>query len=318
MKHYHLGRQLVLCCRPSPIHSPTCRVANLFTSDNNNILVCVNDDWWWYWNLNRCTLTSPGSTRPEQMNGLSGSGTTTTGGGCGGSSSGFSSVGMSSVERTASIQERISGGGSLSSCGTPSASGGSNFACGSVGTGGITSTGPVSASSGLSSTATAATGSTVGVGGGVGGGCGAAVPGTGSPIRGRGCPTGLPASMIGGAGDSMLRKSRSQGGKKLQKCLSTASYGEESSLTRPQMTPLSHNLLVTRQYCSFGSTTSNLKIFSIVWFTYPFPGGRYLPLVIFVPLDSRSDSLNSSTPFVHKQLKNILIDVYPIDVYFIY
>lgn len=84
-------------------------------------------------------------------------------------------------------------------------------------------------------------------------GCGAAVPGTGSPIRGRGCPTGLPSSMIG---DSMLRKSRSQGGKKLQKCLSTASYGEESSLTRPQMTPQSQNLLVTRQYCSFGSTTS--------------------------------------------------------------
>lgn len=55
--------------------------------------------------------------------------------------------------------------------------------------------------------------------------------------------------------DSM-RKSRSQGGKKLQKCLSTASYGEELSVSRPQMAPMSYNLLMTRQYCSFGSTTS--------------------------------------------------------------
>lgn len=77
--------------------------------------------------------------------------------------------------------------------------------------------------------------------------------GTGSPIR-KGVIAAqytLPESM---------RKSRSQGGKKLQKCLSTASYGEELSFSRPQMTPLSHNLLMTRQYCSFGSTTSQIKI----------------------------------------------------------
>lgn len=77
--------------------------------------------------------------------------------------------------------------------------------------------------------------------------------GTGSPIR-RGVVAAqytLPESM---------RKSRSQGGKKLQKCLSTASYGEELSNSRPQMTPLSHNLLMTRQYCSFGSTTSQFKL----------------------------------------------------------
>ena len=73
--------------------------------------------------------------------------------------------------------------------------------------------------------------------------------GTGSPIRRGGA---ISQSTIP---DSM-RKSRSQGGKKLQKCLSTASYGEELSISRPQMIPLSHNLLMTRQYCSFGSTTS--------------------------------------------------------------
>ena len=133
-------------------------------------------------------------------------------------------------ERTASIHER----------------------CSSSSTGAVlTSANSIASSSGVASSV----GSSIG-GGGVAGS-------TGSPIRGRGCPTGLPASMIGscggGVGDAMLRKSRSQGGKKLQKCLSTASYGEESSLTRPQMTPPAHNLLVTRQYCSFGSTTSNSR-----------------------------------------------------------
>lgn len=97
---------------------------------------------------------------------------------------------------------------------------------------------------------------------------GGVMPGTNSPIR-RGGPTGIGSLSGVGVGsisgcsvptqgpDSI--RSRSQGGKKLQKCLSTASYGEESSFSRLQMTatpPLSHNLLMTRQYCSFGSTTS--------------------------------------------------------------
>ncbi|XP_055371129.1 syntaxin-binding protein 5 isoform X3 [Condylostylus longicornis] len=58
---------------------------------------------------------------------------------------------------------------------------------------------------------------------------------------------------IGGVLPNALdsRRSRSQGGKKLQKCLSTASYGEEMSISRPQMVPLNQNLLMTRQYCSF-------------------------------------------------------------------
>lgn len=94
------------------------------------------------------------------------------------------------------------------------------------------------------------------------------IAGTSSPIR-RGGPSGIGSlSGVGvgsvsgcslplSGGQDSVRKSRSQGGKKLQKCLSTASYGEESSFNRSQMAaPLSHNLLMTRQYCSFGSTTS--------------------------------------------------------------
>lgn len=118
-------------------------------------------------------------------------------------------------------------------------------------------------------------------------------PGTGSPSRGRvgvlGSSSGIgsqtstgsdvtPVSAsgisgisgsggVGGGGASGVRKSRSQGGKKLQKCLSTASYGgEESSFCRQpstnsvtdrQMTPMSHtSLLMTRQYCSFGTIIS--------------------------------------------------------------
>ncbi|XP_031627051.1 syntaxin-binding protein 5 isoform X7 [Contarinia nasturtii] len=70
---------------------------------------------------------------------------------------------------------------------------------------------------------------------------------TGSPIR-RGVIT---AQYTMSSSSDSMRKSRSQGGKKLQKCLSTASYGEDMSISRPQMTPLSHSLLMTRQYCSF-------------------------------------------------------------------
>lgn len=99
------------------------------------------------------------------------------------------------------------------------------------------------------------------------------VGGTGSPNRrgvvgqnstGSGSITGIGQPLIANQSTDIVRKSRSQGGKKLQKCLSTASYGEESSFSRPQMTPLSHNLLMTRQYCSFGSTTSLNHFF--FWF----------------------------------------------------
>ncbi|XP_055843141.1 syntaxin-binding protein 5 isoform X6 [Episyrphus balteatus] len=56
-----------------------------------------------------------------------------------------------------------------------------------------------------------------------------------------------------------VRRSRSQGGKKLQKCLSTASYGEELSISRPQMATMPHNLLMTRQYCSFDKLDSSFS-----------------------------------------------------------
>lgn len=102
-----------------------------------------------------------------------------------------------------------------------------------------------------------------GGGGGVIGGLGGGTAGTGSPIR-----RGGAFSQATGSGPDAMRKSRSQGGKKLQKCLSTASYGEELSISRPQMTPLSHNLLMTRQYCSFGSTTSS--IINVLNFVFQF------------------------------------------------
>lgn len=56
-------------------------------------------------------------------------------------------------------------------------------------------------------------------------------------------------------------RSRSQGGKILQKCLSTASYGEEMSLSMSfrslSNTTAPGSLLRSRQYSSFGSTTSH-------------------------------------------------------------
>lgn len=146
-------------------------------------------------------------------------------------------------------------------------------------------TAPVSERCSSSTGAVLATANSVASSSGIGSGSvSGSIPGTGSPIRGRGCPTGLPASMIGScAGESMLRKSRSQGGKKLQKCLSTASYGEESSFTRPQMTPPAHNLLVTRQYCSFGSTTSNLKYIQSLGSTFYYFDLHFTPSRPFSP-----------------------------------
>lgn len=102
---------------------------------------------------------------------------------------------------------------------------------------------------------------------------GSNLTGINSPSSRRGGPTGIGSlSGVGsisgcsgmptpGPDSSVVRKSRSQGGKKLQKCLSTASYGEDSSF-RLQMVapPISHNLLMTRQYCSFGSTTHIIQL----------------------------------------------------------
>jgi len=61
-------------------------------------------------------------------------------------------------------------------------------------------------------------------------------------------------------------RSRSQGGKILQKCLSTASYGEEMSLSMSYRSLTSttgpSSLLKSRQYASFGSTTSHYKTYN--------------------------------------------------------
>lgn len=85
-----------------------------------------------------------------------------------------------------------------------------------------------------------------------------AIAGISGSVNVSGC--NLPTSQ----GPDCMRKSRSQGGKILQKCLSTASYGEEMSLSVScrslKATSPCRNLLVTRQYCSFGSTTSHIMI----------------------------------------------------------
>ncbi|KAF7286690.1 hypothetical protein GWI33_004318 [Rhynchophorus ferrugineus] len=64
------------------------------------------------------------------------------------------------------------------------------------------------------------------------------------------------------------RRSRSQGTRKLHKCLSTASYSEDQSyyagaatappfcVTQPLDRHAKQQLMVARQYCSFGSTLS--------------------------------------------------------------
>lgn len=63
-------------------------------------------------------------------------------------------------------------------------------------------------------------------------------------------------------------RSRSQGVKKLQKCLSTASYGEEMSLSMSYRSLSSStgpsSLLRSRQYSSFGSTTSHITCISTI------------------------------------------------------
>jgi len=65
-------------------------------------------------------------------------------------------------------------------------------------------------------------------------------------------------------------RSRSQGGKILQKCLSTASYGEEMSLSMSYRSLTSNtgpsSLLKSRQYLSFGSTTSHYIQFYMKFF----------------------------------------------------
>lgn len=53
------------------------------------------------------------------------------------------------------------------------------------------------------------------------------------------------------------RRSRSQGTRKLHKCLSTASYSEDGHSSLQSQASNQRQLLVARQYCSFGSTLTN-------------------------------------------------------------
>lgn len=101
---------------------------------------------------------------------------------------------------------------------------------------------PASACSSSTST-TATTTATIGVGGGGGG-----VGGGGGGVRIRPDPP---------------RRSRSQGTRKLHKCLSTASYSEDcgGGHSLGPVAPTGQRqqqLLVARQYCSFGSTVTKL------------------------------------------------------------
>lgn len=66
---------------------------------------------------------------------------------------------------------------------------------------------------------------------------------------------GRPGGPTAGQRNEAVRRSRSQGTRKLQKCLSTASYSEEAR-PPPPSNSTHQSLLVTRQYCSFGSTVT--------------------------------------------------------------
>lgn len=71
------------------------------------------------------------------------------------------------------------------------------------------------------------------------------------------------ASSTGRVRPDPPRRSRSQGTRKLHKCLSTASYSEDCGSHSPgpgAFTGQRQQLLVARQYCSFGSTVTRLKI----------------------------------------------------------
>lgn len=118
--------------------------------------------------------------------------------------------------------------------------------------------------------------------------------GGGSTSGSAGSPRRAPLdSQMTCAGPGAVRRSRSQGTRKLQKCLSRASYSEDHLVSSPSPTaqPMNNNascyssnanahatsasqatLVGTRQYCSFGSKvtsirkkfkeTINLKLFS--------------------------------------------------------
>lgn len=88
-----------------------------------------------------------------------------------------------------------------------------------------------------------------------GGGGGGAPGGGGGASGGTSAGAGAGAGAAGGcAAGRAVRRSRSQGTRKLHKCLSTAS-DVYAAPPAPQ-----HSLLTTRQYCSFGSTVTLYEV----------------------------------------------------------
>lgn len=151
-----------------------------------------------------------------------------------------------------------SGGGSRAGSAGPTSTATSNFSTTSSQLASSTNSGGVGTNSNVCSG-----------GGGVGGSVATAAAGSGSSRGG------------------VVRRSRSQGTRKLHKCLSTASYSEDSQAaanaaslisttgsistsSSPVLHPQArhHQLLVTRQYCSFGSTSHHMLCFSFVLGSY--------------------------------------------------
>lgn len=77
-----------------------------------------------------------------------------------------------------------------------------------------------------------------------------------------------------------VRRSKSQGthSRKLQKCLSTVSYSDDGLLP-PRIPYIAAadraNLLVSRQYCSFGSTVTFFQKFRVVIFIFLWSHSTY-------------------------------------------
>lgn len=88
------------------------------------------------------------------------------------------------------------------------------------------------------------------------------------------------------------RRSRSQGTRKLHKCLSTASYSEDGHSSLQNQANQRQQLLVARQYCSFGSTLTNSANY---YFYYYFNYCIYLLLLVRCSLSvlSQSDQVDA-------------------------
>lgn len=146
---------------------------------------------------------------------------------------------------------------------------------------------------------------------------------------GGGMVGGSVATAAAGSGSSrggVVRRSRSQGTRKLHKCLSTASYSEDSQAaanaaslisttgsistsSSPVLHPQArhHQLLVTRQYCSFGSTSHHM-----LFFVFSFVLGSFL---VFISVRRNGFDIAIETLLYSKDSSERL-DIKTIDVFF--